>query len=265
MERKVITILVVLTTFVFANEGVSLLAWSGAREGSLYILFTASNRLFWLALVPVTALLLLYPARDLLAECGLSGDFKAATKIAAIATLPMLLGYGFAASFQLSLSLDSILLGAVVAAIAEEIYFRGFLFGQLYRRVGLWFVIAAGSSAILFGVAHLYQGEGLIETAGIFAVTLIGGLWFSWLYMRWNFNLWVPINFHLLMNLYWSSFEVGNNALGGLEANIYRIITIGLSIWLTLRWTRTPATVEAFIEQPVPRIQELELRVPEER
>jgi membrane protease YdiL (CAAX protease family) len=89
------------------------------------------------------------------------------------------------------------------------------LFGQLFRRVGLWFLPAAALSPLLFGIGHLYQGNGLLETAGAFLVTLIGGIWFSW-----------------------SAFEAGNSALGGIEANVYRLLTVAISIWLTLRWTQ---------------------------
>lgn len=69
-------------------------------------------------------------------------------------------------------------------------------------------------------------------------VTAIGSLWFNWLYVEWNYNLWVPIGFHFLMNFYWGVLDMSNNALGGLEANLYHGLTIALSIILTIYWKK---------------------------
>ncbi len=234
MEKRLLAAIIVIATFLLANQGVRLLAFEGDRSAWQYIGLTLLNQSFWYVGVPLVSLLLLHKPGKILREIGLQSNFIVAAKISLISTIPMFLGYGIAAKFQFVLSWNSFLLGAVMAAIGEEVIFRGFLFGQLHRRVGLWFIVAASASAILFGMGHLYQGAELLEMAGVFAVTAIGGIWFSWLFKRWQYNLWVPINFHLLMNLYWSVFEAGSNALGGVEANVYRLLTILISIGLTL-------------------------------
>ncbi len=236
MDKKLLTAALVCGGFILAVTGADFISYWGDRDSPGFLIFTFFNRLFWLAGVPSLVLWILYPWRQIWTELGIATRLPEALKIGFLATSPMLVGYAFAADFRLELDLESILFGALLAGIGEEVCFRGFLFGQLYRRVGLWFPIAAGSSALIFGLAHIYQGNSATEAAGVFAVTLAGGVWFSWLFMRWRFNLWVPIVFHVLMNLYWSAFNVGENALGGLEANIYRVAVIALSLVITIWW-----------------------------
>jgi uncharacterized protein len=85
-----------------------------------------------------------------------------------------------------------------------------------------------------FGIGHIYQGNAFVETLGFFSITAMGAVWFAWLYIEWNANLWVPIFLHLLMNLSWALFDIGNNALGDLAANLFRNITITLTIVITI-------------------------------
>ena len=108
--------------------------------------------------------------------------------------------------------------------------------------------IPSCDSAIFFGIGHLYQGNGWAQTAGIFAVTFAGALWFSWLYKAWDNNLWVPIGLHFLMNLYWSIFQVGDNALGGMLPNVFRAATIAITVWLTLRRQRQQQAQQTSLE-----------------
>ena len=127
----------------------------------------------------------------------------------------------------------------VFAALFEEIIFRGFLFGMLFRYLKIGFVLAALIPSLLFGSIHLYQGADLISALIVFAVTFIGALYFSWMYVEWHFNLWVPVFLHLLMNLslYLFATEGNTSAAGGLASNIFRLISIALAITLTL-WYR---------------------------
>lgn len=239
MEKKIVIAIFVIAAFLLADWGHPLIGYEGPSEGWTYILVRTLNRSFWYILLPVLVVAFLYKPKDGLAELGLGEGFRTGAGVAFLATLPMLLGYGWMANFNVTLSWEGLILGCVLAALSEEVLYRGFLFGQLYRRVGLPFLLAALPMALFFGAGHLYQGHGFAQTAGIFAVTFIGGLWFCWLYVAWGYNLWVPVAFHFLMNLYWSVFNAGDNALGGLWPNVFRIATIALSIWLTLR--RNPA------------------------
>lgn len=252
MEKKIVIALFVIAAFLLADWGHPLIGYEGPREGWTYILIRTLNRSFWYILLPLLVVAFLYKPQDAAAELGLRGGFRRGLPVAFLATLPMLLGYGFLANFNLALSWEQVILGCILAALGEEILFRGFLFGQLYRRVGLPFFVAALPMALFFGVGHLYQGHAPVQTAGIFAITFIGGLWFSWLYIAWEENLWVPIFFHFLMNLYWGVFSAGDNALGGLWPNVFRAATIALSIWLTLR--RYPAAGRILWWRPQPAV-----------
>ena len=133
----------------------------------------------------------------------------------------------------------------VVVSVGEEVLYRALLFGQLFRHARWGFVFAGLASAVFFGAGHLYQGSSWGSLAGIFLVTFMGGMWFSWLYVEYGYNLWVPMSYHFFMNLSWAVFEAGGNALGGVGPNIFRIATIALSIWLTIRHKRR--TGEAWV------------------
>jgi membrane protease YdiL (CAAX protease family) len=126
----------------------------------------------------------------------------------------------------------------IVAGLMEEYLFRGFLFGLLFRKSGWGFIPASISGALIFGLGHIYQGSTFLETMGVFFITSIGGIWFAWLYIEWNNNLWVPIFLHILMNISWGLFEVSNNALGGFYTNLFRIITITLTILITIKYNQ---------------------------
>mgnify|MGYP003483250560 FL=1 len=62
----------------------------------------------------------------------------------------------------------------------------------------------------------------------------MGAILFAWLYVEWDYNLWVPIFLHSLMNLSWHIFEMDETALGGAIPNILRGLTIFLAIVLTI-------------------------------
>ncbi len=153
-----------------------------------------------------------------------------------LCTLPMFIGFALLFDFNTEFSLNAFLITVVAAALFEELYYRGFLFGQIYRYTNLGFIPSVLIGAILFGLIHLYQGTDLIELIGIFLITFLGGILYAWVYVEWNYNLWIPIFLHLFMNLSWGLFSVAENTLGGTYANIFRLITILLIIGLTIAY-----------------------------
>ena len=131
-----------------------------------------------------------------------------------------------------------ILINVIAAAIFEELYYRSFLFGQLFRHTRLGFILSVLLGAVLFGLIHLYQSNELTEWIGVFLITFLGGILFAWVFTEWNYNLWIPIFLHLFMNLSFEMFSAGENALGGIYLNIFRTITVILIIALTLIYKR---------------------------
>jgi membrane protease YdiL (CAAX protease family) len=166
---------------------------------------------------------------------GVQNKALEALKMAFVFCLPMLIGYACMANFNLSLTWSGFLLGCVWAAVSEELIYRGFVFGQLFRFAGWGFLSAGLLNALVFGSAHLYQAGDFGSALGIFAVTALGGLWFAWLYIEWDNNLYMPMAMHFFMNLWWTAFKAGPTAGGGVAANIFRGATIAISIIWTIR------------------------------
>ena len=181
MEKKIVAAVLVIATFLLAQESWPLIGWERAPERSGYILVQTLNRALGYLLLPCLVLAWMYRPRDPMRELGLSGGFVRGMGMALVCTLPMLLGYAWLSGLTFHFEVEGFLLSCVLAALAEEVLYCGFFFGQLHRRVGLPFIVAAGAGALFFGLGHLYQGHTLADTTGIFLVTLAGALWFRWL------------------------------------------------------------------------------------
>jgi uncharacterized protein len=63
-----------------------------------------------------------------------------------------------------------------------------------------------------------------------FLVTAIASLWYSWLYIEWRNNAGINIGLHLFMNLSWVIYDIQSGAAGEVWPNVFRAITIALSI-----------------------------------
>lgn len=81
------------------------------------------------------------------------------------------------------------LVGGVLAPVAEEIFFRGLIYGY-FRKWGVAFALIA--STALFTLAHSLKGFPLTQ--------MVGGLLFALAYEK-EKNLLVPISIHVLGNL----------------------------------------------------------------
>ncbi|WP_278432777.1 CPBP family intramembrane glutamic endopeptidase [Alistipes finegoldii] len=123
----------------------------------------------------------------------------------------------------------------VVAGFFEELIFRGFVFGELFRTARWGFLPAATLTALAFGSLHLYQGDDLISASAAFGVTTAGSIFFSWIYVESENNLWSVIWPHTLMNAPWMLFSgSGSGAVGGLWANSLRLCTLLIAIALVV-------------------------------
>lgn len=84
------------------------------------------------------------------------------------------------------------LLIVVLAPIAEELFFRGFVFAGLRRAMPIWPAIVL--SAVIFGSLHLVGGD---IGVGI-QIAVLGGI-LAYLYERTG-SLWAPIAAHMINN-----------------------------------------------------------------
>lgn len=78
---------------------------------------------------------------------------------------------------------------AVAAPLAEEIFFRGFLFAGLVQRMTPWLAVVL--SALCFGIAHAEKWS--------FLPIFVIGIGLAWIYYRTR-NLWVNIIAHATVN-----------------------------------------------------------------
>lgn len=169
---------------------------------------------------------------------GLNKSIAKGSLFSLICTSPMLIGYAIVFDFNSEITWNEIFRFAIIAAFIEELYFRGILFGQIYRFTKTGFIPSILYGAIIFASFHLYQSQDVLTLAGIFAATFLGAILFAWTYIEWKNNLWIPIFLHFFMNLFWMLFSAGENALGGVYANIFRILAIVLIIFLTVAYKR---------------------------
>ena len=182
--------------------------------------------------------ILIHHGKSFLSSLGLDKSIGKGMLVSLIFTLPMFLGFAIVFEPSTEVSVSKILTGVLAAAFFEELYFRGFLFGQLFRFTKIGFIPSIIIGAIIFASAHLYQSQEFWTLVGVFLITFMGAVLFAWIYVEWNYNLWVPIFLHLFMNLSWMLFSVSDNALGGTYANVFRVVTIALAIIGTLVYKR---------------------------
>lgn len=192
------------------------------------------------SMIPAASLWLLHRRRAVVFEqSGLASGFGTGALFAIVCTIPMFVGYAWIGTCNRELTMNHLLTRVVIAGFFEELVFRGFVFGQLFRTARWGFIPAALLTAAAFGSLHLYQGHDLVSALGAFTVTTLGSLFFSWIYVEWNYNLWTVIWLHTLMNLPWILFNVSDSgAVGNFSANALRISTLVLAIILTVLYKK---------------------------
>ncbi len=179
----------------------------------------------------------LYGFKNIIKNFGIDQGMGIGFVFAGLTVLPMLISSAILGKPDESLRIAVFVHQTIGAGFFEEYLFRGFLFGILFKKLKWGFIPASLIGGIIFGLAHIYQGSTPLESFGVFAVTSIGAVWFSWLYIEWK-SLWVSIFLHTFMNLSWVLFDVSNNALGDLTSNVFRGITIAITIIITIFYHR---------------------------
>jgi membrane protease YdiL (CAAX protease family) len=226
--------LVVITTF--------LLAYYGRKLCSPLFQFTIDEPILkiveyyaWWLFPSILAIGYMFGHENIIENIGLKHNFTKGLLFSFFTVLPMLLSSTIFGQINTLINPTELVQKTLLAGVLEEYLFRGFLFGLLFLKCGWGFIPSSLLGALIFGMGHVYQGYDLSSSIGIFLITGVGAVWFAWLYVEWNYNLWVPIFLHVLMNLSWTLFDISSNALGAPLANFFRIITIALTVVITIR------------------------------
>ena len=179
-----------------------------------------------------------------LGELGVAAPVLVPIAFAAIATLPLAIGFGFGDDPLANLSMWSLVFTLTVWPFTWELMFRGYAFRQLHRRAGWGFFSAALVPPLLFAVIHLgfafFADVDLRLPLLSAGAALLGGLFFSWLFVAWGDNLWPGVAFHGLLNFWWEGFGIDRDGIGTLGSNLLRGAAVVLAVLLTLYWQRLP-------------------------
>lgn len=174
--------------------------------------------------------------KEIFSFLGLNENLLKGFGAAVICTLPLYLVFPFYGNFNTELTFQVLYDKCILTGFKEELVFRAFMFGMLFRYARTGFFWAVILPALYFASVHLYQGHDVLSSLAAFGVTFIGALYFSWMYVEWNFNIWVPVGLHMLMNGAWHVFTMEGTevAAGGLISNIVRVVSIALAVGLTV-------------------------------
>ncbi len=181
---------------------------------------------------------LIHQNNKLADNLGFSSSILKGIFVPLLFTLPMFIGFSILFKFNSEITLDDVLIKVVAAAFFEELFFRSYLFGQVFKFTKVGFIPSVLLGSLLFGFIHLYQSQELLDSIGIFAITFLGGILFAWVFAEWNYNIWIPIFLHLFMNLSALMFSATENALGGIYFNVFRTLSMVLVIALTIIYKR---------------------------
>lgn len=217
-------------------------AWGYAVPRSLRSLLEIA-----IVLIAVCGLRRSGPGRGL-RELGFGGPALPALGFALLSVSPMFLVFAMAYPLASTFHPIEVTYLALLSPIAEEAVYRGFAVGQLWRRAGWPLVPAILLPAALFGYGHAEGSESLAAGLGLFALTGVGAVAFSWLFVRWR-SLAAPIGLHVGMNLCWNIWQVGESALAGWVPFALQATVILVAIILTVKWT-SPA--ERLAEEAAP-------------
>lgn len=241
-----VSVIVILTFFVLNNIYLGPVSWSIVRalagEAPPLQRLSVAAAFHYIGpqfIVPLCVTAFILGRANMFEALGLGQTPWRGLGFAVLCTLPLPLTYAFTTPLQdISKIFIDVLNDAILAGFSEELLFRCFLFGLLFRFAKWKFLPAAMLGAIIFAIGHLYQGNAILDSASVFAITLAAALWWAWLYVKWNYNAWVPIGFHVLMNGWFNVFSVSETALLPIAAEIARVSVVVISIILTMGLNR---------------------------
>lgn len=180
-------------------------------------------------------------ARRGLRFLGLAANPISALIFAVAATTPLWGVLAFTAPVSSSIDPNDVVFGSIFFPFSEEFFYRAFAFGVLYRVAGAPFWLAAVIPAIPFSLGHLYQADDMGSAIPTVAITFLGAVLFAWIYRAWNWNFYVPFFVHVLMNLWWVVFAVGDGAFAGWAPTAMQLGCCAMGVILSLLWQRRAA------------------------
>lgn len=126
---------------------------------------------------------------------GLGATIGVGLFVAVIATIALLGGYHVEGLSPIT-GLIALLGIMAIAAVAEELIFRGVLFRLIEQKIGTW--VSMAITGLLFGFLHLINPEATIW--GAIAIALEGGVLLASAYVATR-SLWLPIGLHFGWNI----------------------------------------------------------------
>lgn len=178
-------------------------------------------------LIPIIITLkVLFPQKKIFNLLSVDKSIFKGFTLAFIGTFPILIGYIIHFKIAHTINFELLFINTISSAFFEEIIFRAFLIGILFRFTKLGFLSSILFGSLLFAQVHLYQSQNTIELIEIFAITFLGSVFFTWIYFEQDFNIWAAIFLHFFMNLYWEVFNVSENVSGNFYGNLYKLLSI---------------------------------------
>ncbi|MCQ9640372.1 CPBP family glutamic-type intramembrane protease [Chryseobacterium sp. WG14] len=121
---------------------------------------------------------ILSPTKSISSLFSLDKSIIKGFTLAFLGTSPMLIGYGIHFKISTAINIESLFINTISSAFFEEIIFRAFLIGTLYRFTRLGFLSSILLGSLLFAQVHLYQSQNSMELIEIFAITFLGSAFF---------------------------------------------------------------------------------------
>jgi uncharacterized protein len=235
LNRVSIAVMLAMLIMAFDRELLGMVPGAKALNDIRYAVAITLNLLD----VIITVLLVLVVGGVGLARqwhvIGLRAPDRASLIWGAVILIPPLIILAITTPLTREETPTALFLTGIAFPMAEEIFFRGLATGILMLVAGWRFLPAAIIPSLFFGLGHAYLGADFAEAAQLTAITGVGGVFFGWLYWKWDDNLWPPFFIHAGLNLFWGLFDLGNNAIGGWLGNALRVAMIAAAIILTIK------------------------------
>jgi membrane protease YdiL (CAAX protease family) len=192
LKRSYIGVALLAVTYLCVQAFWTLSERAGAAFANPAVEGAAKLALWGIVSVVATMAVMRCGPRVSLRALGLLGRGLPGAGLMLLATTPMAI---VAIRGLRGVTLDHVVGDALLGPFAEEVLFRGFLFGLLVQVAGWRLSTAVVFSAVGFGLAH----EGNLQESVALAA---GGAVMAWLTYRWR-SLWPAIALHGAMNLWW--------------------------------------------------------------